>query len=471
MAAFDHVRIIVAQHRHRQSLRNPYRDELDDASWPAMTRAPSGREILFDQKSLAAIRDLAGCLRKEDPDLERSVGHGEWLKSVREKVAYALDISDPGAALDVSARDVLDGVMASLALSKDGLGQFEFAFGCSLFGGFVPGPICIGPVRFETRQDWLERKCAEGAISDTTRRRVLRTWEGQTPRKRRRSVGSSQEETILDLSRDASFLCSVSTNGLAHEFGRQLARTTARLALAVIALTWQSTSRALAGMNLVNDRTVRSLHDVTFRDGRPVVWGNRTSHLPPAVSAEAWDKLQGDFSGCFTVAGESLSSIVDVTTSPRRPNTTHALTHALLWFHQGCREDEPVIAVCNFAAALDCLTVGGCKNDIKELVKAVTGLKDEQVLWVREGQAIGQAIDEIYDHARNATMHGRKNSRNNWPDSKPFNDWNPGRDRAEILARICLLACMEWAAQHPDCDDPKLWRTSPPTAAVVAGND
>lgn len=462
MAAFDYIRKIVAQHRHRQSLPNPYRDELGALLWPRITRAPSGREILFDSEMLAAVDALANCLRREDPDLERSVGNGEWLKMVHERVAYTLDASDPEADLDATAHHVTEDVRWSLALSKARLGQFEFAFSCTLFRGGVPHPFCIGPVRFETRQDWLERKFAEGAISTPTRRRVLHAWEGQTPRKRKCSIDSEQEETILNLSRDAPFICSVGTSGMAYEFGRQRARTAARLALTAIALMWRRTSRVLDGMNLVDDRVVRGLHELAFHDGRLASWGSRNLHMPGGhgLNAEKWASLQSDFADHFAVVGGLLKSIVDVVTLPKRPNTTHALTHALLWFHQGCREDEVVIAITCFAATLDCLACGRSQEGIRDLIKAQLGHGSQTPLWLKGGQTVEDTVQEIYDHARNATMHGRKGHRKGKPDSKPFHDWSPGRDRAEALARICLLACIDWTAQNPDCDDPASWRTT-----------
>lgn len=381
---------------------------------------------------------------------------------VHERVAYAMDARDSGADIDITASQILHDIENSLALSKARLGQFEFAFGCTLFEGVVPRPFCLGPIRFETRQDWLERKFAEGAISGPTRRRILRAWEGRARRKRARSLDSDQEDDILGLSRDASFICSVSTHGMTHEFGQQRARTAARLALAAIALMWQRPSRVLGGMNLVDDRVVRILHELTFRGGQLVSWGGRKSHMPGGqrLSADDWDKLQSDFADHLAVVGGLLESIVDVATPPERPNTTHALIHALLWFHQGCREDQPVIAITNFAATLDCLARGSGQAGIRNLIKARLGHDSKTPLWLRGGQTVENAVEEIYDHARNATMHGRKNHRKGTPDSKPFHDWSPGRDRAEALARICLCTCIDWTAQHPDCDDPASWRTT-----------
>jgi hypothetical protein len=455
MTAFDYIRTIIVQHRHRQSLPDPYLDELGGLSLPGMIRGPSGREILFDSEMLATVRDLADCLGKDD----RSVGNREWLNLVRQSVAYALDACAPSTDLDVMADDVLKAVRSSLSLSKSKTGHFEFAFGCTLFEGVIPRPFCIGPVRFETRQDWLERKFAEGAISSLTRRRVLRAWEGQTPRKRKGSVDSHQEETILSLTSEASFVCSVNTNGMTHEFGQRLARTTARLALTAIALLWEQTSQVLSKMNLVEDRVVRILHELTFQDGPVASCGSRKSHAPGGqrLNANEWDKLQRDFDGYFSVIDELLKSIADISSPPSRPKTTHALAHALLWFHQACREEEEVIAVVNFATALDCLASGENRQGITALIEAQLGVGADNALWVRGNQTTKEAVDKIYDHARNAMLHGRK-GKNGRPDSKPFHDWEPERERAETLARYCLLACINWTARHPSSDAPESWR-------------
>lgn len=119
-----------------------------------------------------------------------------------------------------------------------------------------------------------------------------------------------------------------------------------------------------------------------------------------------------------------------------------------------------MIAITNFAATLDCLACGSYREGIRDLIKAQLGHDSKTPLWLRGDQTVEKAVEEFYDRARNATMHGRKDCRKGKPDSKPFHDWGPSRDRAEALARICLLACIDWTAQHPDCDDPASWRTT-----------
>ncbi|WP_146191553.1 hypothetical protein [Azospirillum humicireducens] len=118
-----------------------------------------------------------------------------------------------------------------------------------------------------------------------------------------------------------------------------------------------------------------------------------------------------------------------------------------------------MIAVIKFAAALDCLALGNYKKGIINLITARTGIKNDQSLWIRGNQTAEDAVEEIYDYARNATLHGRKDDKKGRPDSMPFNDWEPARERAEALARYCLLTCIDWTAQNPGIDEPDHWKT------------
>lgn len=455
MTALDHIRRIVVLHRCRQSLSGPNSDELGDFEWAEMTTAPSGREIWFGADILAVVADLADILPRDD----QSVGGEEWYRWVKRCVAEALDRNNPSTSPDDAASEILAFVKNALDQRKIEKGEYEFAFGCKLFSEFAPPPFCIGPVRFETRQDWLERKVTEGAISDRSRHRILCAWKGDMPHDHLSGAAYHKENSILSISNDAEFICSVNTKGMTHEFSRPKALTTARLALTAIALFWQSPSAALQKMNLTEDRIVRILHQLTFQEGQIASYGGRKSHFPggQGLTADQWRMLERSLARHWQIIGHLLYSIVDNATRPQRPKITHALTHALLWFHHGCQEEEAVMAVTSFAAALDCLASGESRNGIKDLIKAQLGVDADSSPWTRGGQTAGEAIEEIYDHGRTAMIHGRKDQRNK-RDSNPFRDWAPVRRRAEALVRCCLLTCIEWTAQHPDIDDPARWR-------------
>lgn len=443
MTPIDYIRAIVLRHRYRQSLTNPYRDDLGGLKWPAIYKSPSGKEILFDSDIIKSIHDLSSHLERDN----RSVGNDDWIRLIGDCVARALDIYANVPDEEELCSKILKYISDFIAKSRENY-EFEFAFGCDLLNGYTPNPFHIGPVCFEARHAWLDRKVAEGAISGTTERRIRRVWNGGKIRKRRCSTDDPSEKAILCAIDDAPFVCSVYTRGMAHSFARQRALTTARLALTSVALLWQRASPALSKMNLIEDRVCRIVHGITFREKKIVSWGGWKSHANGEYLNEAeWNRLLQQFPSHFKSVGDTLNTIADVTTPPQRSEETQILAHAIFWFHQGCRETEDAIAIVNFASTLDCLTSDDGQKGIKNLVKEQLGIDPNEPLWIGGTQTANEAIQEIYDDVRNATLHGRINHKSGKPDSMPFCDWSTTRIRAETLAQYCLMAHINKAAQ------------------------
>lgn len=458
MSAISHIRSIIKRYQYRQSLENPFSDDLGGMNWPAIFITPTGGEVLFDTEIINSIHSLAGCLIED----KLTASNSEWIRWITEGTACAIDKHKDNLDCPETADQILAEIQSHISKYKSGMTEYEFSFACELFQGFTPNPFHIGPVCFEARHDWLDRKVTEGAISKITQRRIQCAWKGGKLRKRVPSTSSDSEQTTLQLTSEAPFICSITTNGMAHGFARLRARTIARLALASIALLWQSASKALCNMHLTEDRVYRFINELSFCNGTISSWGGRKSNIPNGqiLEEDEWNGLWSRYSNHFRVTGELLETLADTTKEPQRPKTIHALTHALLWFHQGCREDEQAIAVVNFAAALDCLAIGKGQNGILKLVKTQLGISHDNPIWVRESQTADDAIKEIYDHARNAILHGRKCRSNGKIDSNPFQDWEVTRTRSEHLTRICILLCIDKAAQHFESDTPERWQVT-----------
>src|SRR5690606_33888850 len=80
--------------------------------------------------------------------------------------------------VESNASDVLARVKHASDLSATGSSIREYAFGCTLFGGTDFKPFSIGPVMFEARRIWLERKLLDGGVSPLSQRRIERAWRG-----------------------------------------------------------------------------------------------------------------------------------------------------------------------------------------------------------------------------------------------------------------------------------------------------
>ena len=64
------------------------------------------------------------------------------------------------------------------------------------------------------------------------------------------------------------------------------------------------------------------------------------------------------------------------------------------------------------------------------------------------GPSFSSVIDELYSQGRSRLIHGNSD--------RIGHDWQDQRGLAESLARITLILCLHWAADHPNLDDPKL---------------
>ena len=347
-----------------------------------------------------------------------------------------------------NADAVLTEIKSFLSEHITGYGVREFAFGCTLFGNSGIMPFSIGPVCFEPRTDWLKRKSSDGAVSATTRRRVEQAWSGKRPRMRRLSADSMCEPDLLDAIGSCPFVCSVTTNGLAAEAGRDKALTAARLAIAAIALLWVTPSRALDGMNLLYDRRIHRQQALSFIPGKIVLAGSRLSHAPhgPSLKDGEWETDLVEHRDHFRIVGEILNYVIDPTGNVARPKLMNALAQALLWFHEGCREIVTLMATVKYSATLDALACGGKSGGIKRLINARLGIQDSDQIRPN-GPTLKNAVEEFYSEGRSRTIHGTN--------EKLGQDWSATRGLAGQFACLCLLECIDWAAQNPSSDDPK----------------
>ena len=383
-----------------------------------------------------------------DLSLAPKVTRDEWRKLVRQAFGPALVMIDLTADPEENAKLVLAEVETQLKKCIEGYGVCEFAFGCTLFGSAAIKPFSIGPVHFESRSDWLDRKRRDGAISAETQHHIKQAWSGEHKRERTLS-NESIIDHIIDTIGKCPFVCSVTTNGLAQEAGRDKALTAARLAITTIALLWDNPSKVLNGMNLIFDRKIHSQNTLIFAEGGNLCLNSRLSHKPcgPMVREGEWEDAFANFRDHFCVVGEVLDYMLDTTeTATKRPKMMNTLAQALLWFHEGCRETVTLMAIVKFSAALDALACGQKSGGIRRLINARLNIQDSQPIRPN-GPTLKQAVEEIYSDGRSRTIHGTSD--------KLGHDWNGTKDLAEQFACLCLYHCINWVAQNPSSDDPK----------------
>jgi len=444
----DHVSTVVKELTLLQTVPSPHFDENDPFPFPRMIGVGDGRSIVVSKEIDDAILGVADQLIAEDPPLTSKYMLPEWRTMVRASFGPALAMIDLDDPIAQNVETVLDEVRSSVTKHVAQHGPCESSFGCTLFGNSVVKPFAIGPVRFEPRLAWLERKSLDRAVSKVARRRIEKTWSGKKLKTRKASADSIFEQNILDVIGMCPFVCSVGTVGLAPKAGRQRALTTARMALAAIALLWSTPSRALEGMNLLYDRRIHTQVALTFIPGKTVLAGSSLSHLPygPWLENGEWEALFAQHSSYFDGVAEVLDYVIDPARGQSRRDLLNALAQALLWFHEGCREGVTLMGIVKFSATLDALACGGKSGGIKRLITARLGLQESSPIRP-DGTTMRAAVDEIYSQGRSRTIHGTN--------ARLGHDWSDTNSLSEQFARLCLRTCIDWSTANPFATDPK----------------
>lgn len=418
----------------------------DSFSMPGIIGTGDGRQIMTSREMERLMAAIAEELRKLDPALAHSHTEKEWNWLVRGTFGPALIAVDLDDDSSDNAQKVLASVRAQLA-TVNSPHECEHAFGCTLFSTFDVGAFSVGPVTFEPRNAWLSRKTREGDVSKITARRVGVFWSGTKLRKRKHGIDATRERDVLDAIGSCPYVCSVRTRGLASEAGRLKAQTAAHMAMAAVALRWQSPSSVLGGFRLLVDQGTRWQRSLVFVPGIRTLAGGHMVGLPhgPSISPADWSTEFETHKDDFALIGEAIDYYLSVAGISVRPKLMNVLVQALLWFYEACREEVDLMAVVKFSATLDALANGGKSGGIKRLVTARLGIKDTQTIR-KDGPTLKAAIDEIYSDGRSRTIHGTN--------ERIGHDWSSTRRLAEAFARLCMITSVNWMTQNPTLDDP-----------------
>ncbi len=403
-----------------------------------------GRGYTLSAPMEAAIERVADRLRANRQDLAASDTQKEWRSVIRSAFAPALNAIDLDANETTSAEAILASVRGAADRHVAARGVMEFALPCTLFSEPSRQIPAFGAVKFCTREGWLAEKHLAGVISTTMRRRIERAWSGAAPRKRSRSEEVAMEWRILASFQMYPYVCVVETRDLAIGAAEQKAVMAARLALLAIALAYSFPARALAGLNLGYDGAAYHRQTLVIA-GSHIFGGTSLSKHPhgPWADAEEWASRLSELAPIYQSVGEVLAYSLSATEEIPRAALMRMLLHAMLFYHEGCREELDLLAVVKFGAALDALAQGKGENKILALCMRRLAWKADDRLPIGEDR-LKTVIDRIYRIGRSRTLHGNNPGlRYDWADTRLLAEW---------IGRNLLLACLRWAAENSDLD-------------------
>lgn len=422
-------------------------DRSDFFPIPRMLPTGNGDGIIVSKQIMQLIGRVGEQLRAVNPLYASSFNIKDMDEILSKAFGAALATIDLGDDLNKNSLLVLENVKFFLSEDLSAIGSSEHTFGCTLFDGEHLSSFEIGPVRIEHRLDWLKRKSDDGYLQERTVKRIAKIWSGQKCRPVKDNRQRIREENIADSIGSATYVCSVSTRGLAQEVGKEKALLVARLSLAGIALLWETPSKMLEGLNLSVDRSVKRRKTLVFGPNKRILSSSQILHMPHGrLTHTQWQSEFKKSKGYFRVLGEVLNFFLAPVSRASRPKLMSVLAQSLLWFHEGCREDLKIKAVVCFASSLDALAGGSKAAGICRLITAQLGILDTQTV-TKDGPTMKSVIHQIYDQGRSRTLHGTSD--------RIGHDWSVTRVQAEWFARYCLVASMRTAGKRAITDDPK----------------
>ena len=429
--------------------RDPVRRSRQDGQrLPGLIYAGSGRSIVTNEAIEIEIRNVADWMLEQRPKAQDRQSLKEWRSKTREAFGPALAQLDFSRTPRENARELKVTIEASLDEYTADHSSRGRSLGCRLFCEPMDDPFSIGPVVFQTKSRWLDRALRNSDISITTHRRLTRAFGGAKLRKRKPSLDSIQEESILDVLCDAQMVCTVTTEGMAQELGEERTILAARLALTSIALIWREPSRMLESFGLSTDHGIRVVRLIPVAPGPRMAAGSRLIGRPfgMPVSQEEWASILGEEQKYFELSGKMIFCWTSPEHDKHASSLLRGLSRALFWFWKGCTEESNLMSIIALAAALESLTGGGQSSAIKKLVKARLG-KDEKDEIV-SGITLKQLVKRIYEVGRSRTLHGTNKDM--------LHDWSDARAMAESLTRACIISSMEWCEQNESERDIKM---------------
>lgn len=427
----------------------PFSDVAEKVELPCWISAGNGQSLIINRKISRLIRDLADVLFTTQSVEPKAISADDWAGIVQSVVGPALAKTHLGQPFEKNARLVLKEVQQELANTEWNYRKRTFIFGCS----FVRHPdltkLEIGPVKILSRETWLSAALDQGQISKTSYRRILSRWSGQAVRERKASRDQINEDSVVKAVGAAPFVCTVVTHGLFGKFAREKAVMAARLALVAVALMWRRPSKAMGDLNLLFDGP-QYLRTWAFHHDKGDIFGGWERVYPftglPLIDRSWQEAIEGWAASWSTIA-EAIAYWLSADGLVERPTLMNQFVQALIWFHEACLEPTPMIAITKFMASLDALACGGKSNGIKALVKARLGVEDDTPIR-SDGPSVQKVIDELYSQGRSRLIHGSSD--------RIGHDWTDSMLLAEQLSRRTLIACLNWAAQHSNHDNPKL---------------
>lgn len=320
-------------------------------------------------------------------------------------------------------------------------------------------PFSIGPVRFLTRNQWIdtvdfpksEKEMFLASPEVNFRWKEILKQALLKPRDLRPPEGLAG--VVYSAVNECPSLLEVTIRNYEKEYSRKLAKLVCRTALDAISL-------GLGGAEFFHQQTLQEerlppVASSSLIGSNGFLWlpGISLSKRIPRLSSALATQALGDMKNLLPAFASILYGLVNPA-DHKHPKLANRWATALDWFGEGNRESSDAIALAKLGTCLDVLSSGGRYEGIAQMVTHLTGIgEDTHVIEEPMPRTLKQLVKDIYDDGRSKILHGTYFDR--------LESFARERQHAAYLARVVLINSALRLAHYVGDDKDKAFRAMP----------
>lgn len=443
----------------------PWRDEFE---MPDFVTATNGMQRHFTRNARKDLMRLSRVMHSNRPRSSPKIELENYEKIVRQVVANMHAEGEFEDFCKTGDRTAIKKMKASIEEQIGSIVQeYTHYFSAWTVGLERQSPFTIGPVRFLTRNQWIDSV----DFSESAKERFLDSPEANARWKELLKEALLKPRDLAPLEglagvvygavSECPSLLEVTICGYEKEYSRKLAKLVCKTALDAVSLSLGAAE--FFHQQAIQEERLPPVASSSLMGSNGFLWlpGISLSKRIPHLSATRTATALADMENILPAFASILHGLVNPA-GHKYPKLANRWATALDWFGEGNRESSDAIALAKLGTCLDVLSCGGKYIGISQMVAHLTGIgEDTQVIQEPMPRTLKLLVKDIYDDGRSKILHGTYFDR--------LESFDRERKHAAHLARVVLIESALRLEHYIGDDDDEAFRAMPKPKTISAG--
>ena len=426
----------------------PTIDASDPNTVLSIIQTKYGGKVFLNRHMEQGIGNIAASLYQQKPEVRNQYTERDWRRAIRlalVNTASAMKVDSKNAS---TTKKIWKQFNSELTDQNTALGVHFVSFGCGKFSDSNDSPFVVGPVTFQSRDDWLNEKLTSNQIDESIRKRIEKILMGKTTLRNTESFEVLEAHLIYNVISDFPIVCSVKIENLSPQLVEQRSFIAAQLARSSMCLLLpRLPSETINRFPLAiahGSRQIMYLANTCKPHSISVHWKSSESPTDLKTGFKNWHELSDSDKAFYKIAGKMISCWTSKNYYDSESNEViRSLSRSLHFFTEACREEDDLMAIIKFTAALEVLAAGKAEEGILRL--CTTQLNKNENYRYQGGSTLKKLVKKLYKNGRSQPLHGTS--------KEILNDWRNTRELAESLSRECLVQSMIFISENPSVSE------------------